>query len=88
MPLALGGPDTHENCKGICRGHHLLKTLLDVKAIAKIKRLIAREDGTRRPRKPIPSPGFKPAGGKGFRWGKRKFPKRKPRRELLNAGNC
>ena len=34
------------------------KTANDAKIRAKIKRLIAREDGTRKPRKAIPSRGF------------------------------
>lgn len=34
------------------------KTRRDVKAIAKVKRIVKRLDGTRRERKPILSPGF------------------------------
>ncbi len=39
IPLAMGGPDTLENCEGLCGAHHLAKTaLVDVPAIAKAKR--------------------------------------------------
>jgi hypothetical protein len=37
---------------------HKVKTAKDATVRAKVKRLIAREDGTRRPRQPIPSRGF------------------------------
>ena len=54
-PLALGGRDEDGNCEGLCRACHLIKTRADVKAIAKANRIIARRNGTRRPRKPIPA---------------------------------
>lgn len=38
----------------------------DAPAIAKIKRIEARENGTRRPRKPIPSQGFDTSKTRGF----------------------
>lgn len=37
---------------------HKVKTANDATVRAKVKRIIAREDGTRRERKPIPSRGF------------------------------
>lgn len=54
IALALGGPDSDANCRPLCRAHHLQKTKLDQKLIAKAKRLLKRADGTRRPRKAIP----------------------------------
>ena len=55
--------ETHdaENLQALCPPCHRLKTKLDVRGIAKVKRLIAREAGTRRARKPIASPGFSKA---------------------------
>jgi 5-methylcytosine-specific restriction endonuclease McrA len=56
--LALGGKDDERQMEPLCGPHHLQKTRRDVKMIAKAKRIIKREDGTRRPRKPIPGRGF------------------------------
>lgn len=55
IPLELGGSDTLDNLQPLCaRPCHQIKTAWDVKAIRKAARLRAREDGTRRPRQPIP----------------------------------
>lgn len=52
---------------------HKLKTAQDAKTRGHVKRMAARHDGTRRPRKEIQSPGFQ----KGHRpFPKRPFPKR------------
>lgn len=51
------------------------KTTGDHKTIAKVKRLEARHNGTRRPRKPIPSPANPWPKGK-TQWAKRGFEKR------------
>jgi hypothetical protein len=42
------------------------KTLGDQSAIAKCKRLVARQEGTRRPRQPIASRGFDKSQTRGF----------------------
>lgn len=42
------------------------KTKGDITTIAKVKRIEARLNGTRRPRKPIPSPGFDTSRTRGF----------------------
>lgn len=55
IPLELGGSDDDTNLAAICRPCHLLKTLTDLKAIAKARRLRKRADGTRRERQPIPT---------------------------------
>lgn len=50
IPLALGGRDSDENCWPLCRMHHRQKTILDVKMIAKAKRLVRKESPeTRKP---------------------------------------
>ena len=53
--LWMGAPDEDEDCRPLCATCDGKKTPGDLKRIAKVKRIIAREDGTRRPRKPIPS---------------------------------
>lgn len=45
IALALGGPDTDENCRPLCGPHHLQKTALDRKLIAKADRLQAKARG-------------------------------------------
>ncbi len=73
--LELGAADTLDNLQGLCKPHHLLKTLTDLKAIAKARRLRKRADGTRRERKPIAahvSP-WPPAGSRKLQ--SRGFPK-------------
>ena len=71
LALALGGRDVDENCEGLCKACHLTKTKSDVKAIAKANRIIARRNGTRRPRIPIPThanpwPKGRELKGRGF----------------------
>ena len=77
IPLELGGADEDHNLEPLCGEHHKRKTRLDAKLIAKARRLRRRDDGTRRPRKPIPSPANPWRKGK-TQWPKRGFQKRKP----------
>lgn len=59
VSLFLGGADDASNTVALCVPcHRGEKTPADAKAHAKVKRLLARQDGSRRPRKPIPSRGF------------------------------
>ena len=39
IPLALGGKDEDENLEPLCRHHHRIKTIRDVKMIARAKAL-------------------------------------------------
>ncbi len=55
IPLALSGKDELANWQLMCRLHHLAKTAIDVAIIAHVKRIHARQDGTRRERKVIPA---------------------------------
>lgn len=66
VPIALGGRDDDDNLTAMCRYHHAQKTRLDVKMIAKAKRIQARENGTRRERPKIASRGFDKTKTKGF----------------------
>lgn len=56
IPIALGGKEEDANLRPLCPTHHLQKTRLDVKMIAKAKRLNG-ETGNRK-RKAIPSRPF------------------------------
>ena len=59
ITLFLGGADDESNTVALCVPcHRGVKTPADAKVHAKVKRQIARQDGTRRPRPPIPSRGF------------------------------
>jgi len=59
ISLFLGGADDETNTVALCVPcHRRVKTPADAKVHAKVKRTIARENGTRKPRKPIQSPGF------------------------------
>jgi len=59
ITLFLGGPDDASNTVALCVPcHRGEKTPADAKAHAKVRRIIAREEGTRRPRKAIQSKGF------------------------------
>ena len=58
LALINGGSNEVGNLVPLHPECHRLKTKGDVKIAAKIKRLNAREDGTRRERKPIQSRGF------------------------------
>ena len=59
ISLFLGGADDATNTVALCVPcHRGEKTPEDAAKHAKVKRLIARQDGTRRARKPIPSRGF------------------------------
>lgn len=73
LPLFVGGGNNIENRGMWCVPCSSDKTKGEAGPNAKIRRIIARADGTRKERKPIPSRGFQP--------GKRKlvsrpFPKR------------
>jgi 5-methylcytosine-specific restriction endonuclease McrA len=69
LPLWLGGSNREKNLEGLCPAHHAAKTKAEASLRAKAKRIEARENGTRRERKPIASS----AGG----WPKgRKIPTR------------
>ena len=70
ISLVGGGDNLMRNWQPLCAPCHLEKTRLDVAIGAKIKRIVARIEGTRRPRKPIPSP-LKPWPKGKTRWGKR-----------------
>lgn len=61
-----GGTDLDGNFQLLCVSCHKTKTRADHATGAKIKRIIAREEGTRRPRKAIQSPGFNTSLTKGF----------------------
>lgn len=59
ITLFLGGADDASNTVALCVPcHRGEKTPADAKVHAKVKRLLARQDGTRRPRKAIQSAGF------------------------------
>lgn len=58
LALSLGGTNDDENLYPALVKPHKEKTRQDVKAVAKCKRIEARENGTRRQRKPIPSRPF------------------------------
>lgn len=58
LTLWMSGPDEDHNCEALCILCHKRKTKADKSAIAKVKRIHARIDGTRRLRRPIPSRGF------------------------------
>ena len=58
QPLWITGDDSDDAIKPAHTTCDKPKTAIDQKTIAKLKRIIAREDGTRRPRKAIPSRGF------------------------------
>lgn len=58
IQLWLGGPDDDAQMRPLCAPCDLTKTANDAKIRAKVKRLIARENGTRRKRKEIPSRPF------------------------------
>ncbi len=53
-PLGLTGTNEDDNWQPLCDVCDAIKTPADQRRIAKAKRLVAREDGTRRPRKAIP----------------------------------
>ena len=73
IPVWDGGDDDDgPNMRPVHKACDVRKTAKDQCSIAKTKRIIARLDGTRRPRKPIPS---RPFGKQKPRWPKRKFPK-------------
>ena len=58
-PHALGGGNGADNLQNLCIPCHRAKTRHDVKAIAKVKRIVRKQAGTWRPnRKRIRSRGF------------------------------
>jgi len=56
--LWMGGPDEDEFLKFLCGPCCKIKDAKDASARGKVRRIIAREEGTRRPRKAIQSAGF------------------------------
>lgn len=74
IPLWAKGSNKDENLEGLCVPHHKQKTQAEAKMRAKVNRIEAREEGTRRERKAIPSAPFQ----KGVKraWGSRPFPKK------------
>ena len=74
LPLWLGGSNREKNLEGLCPAHHAAKTKAEASLRAKAKRREARDQGTRRERKPIPSRGF-PTGKRAIP--SRPFPKRR-----------
>lgn len=59
LALWMGGTDADDNLEGLTEGHHKIKTRADAAARAKVKRLIAKEDGTaRKPNRTIASRPF------------------------------
>lgn len=58
IPLFMGGADDDANLRFICQPCDKLKTAGDHTNAAKVRRIHAREDGTRKPRKAIPSAPF------------------------------
>lgn len=66
-PLWIKGSDADSEFGPIhAKPCNKIKTAADLKNIAKVKRLIAKEDGTRRPRKAIQSRGFDKTKSRGF----------------------
>jgi 5-methylcytosine-specific restriction enzyme A len=57
IPLAIGGRDDDGNLRPLCRSHHAVKTKLDVRLIAKAKR-INRKSGEPKPPGKIKSRPF------------------------------
>lgn len=67
IALALGGTNDMANRELWRKPCAALKTASkDAPAIGKVRRIIARREGTRRPRKPIQSRGFDKSKTKGF----------------------
>jgi len=58
IALELGGPDSFENLFPLHVMCHREKTTIDIKAIARAKRIAAREAGFKRRKKKIPSRAF------------------------------
>lgn len=56
--LELGGPDTDENCEGLCEPHHAAKTARDIKMIARARRLRKDLAGLQKSKRPIPCRPF------------------------------
>lgn len=54
IPLELGGSDADHNLEPLCDPHHQL----DVRMIARARRIRKREAGETRPKRPIKSRGF------------------------------
>lgn len=61
-PLWAGGSNRDDNLEGLCVPHHVQKTKAEASARAKCKRIEARENGTRRPRKAIQGPKLQSGG--------------------------
>lgn len=57
-PLWMGGTNRDDNLEGLCPAHHKAKTSLEARIRGRVNRIVARLEGTRRPRKAIPSRPF------------------------------
>lgn len=66
LPLWLGGSNREKNLEGLCPAHHAAKTKAEASLRAKAKRREQRDQGTRRPRKPVASRGFDKSQTRGF----------------------
>lgn len=64
--LCLGGDDDFRNVRPLHATCHTQKTIRDVKANAKVKRIIKKRNGEARPKKKIPPK-------QDWKWPKRKF---------------
>jgi hypothetical protein len=58
IPHFFTADDRPDNLTGMCVAHHREKTRQDIKAIAKVKRIIAKHNGLRKPKGTIRSAGF------------------------------
>jgi hypothetical protein len=74
--LVHGGEHHYNNIRIIHRECHKRKTARDIKANAKVKRIIAKRDGKPKPKRRIPSRsmgkgnGFPPKGSRKMNWRK------------------
>lgn len=84
LPLWSGGSNANDNLEALCVDCHKQKTVAEAKARAKATRIEAREEGTRRPRKPILGRGFGSVS-RGFD-GNIKLTKKAARTQAANDG--
>lgn len=69
LPLWIGGTNRDDNLEGLCVEHHKAKTSLEARIRGKCNRIVARDTGTRRERRPIPQRvdgGWPPKGSVKF----------------------
>lgn len=73
IPLWMGGSNRDENLEGLCPAHHKAKTKAEASIRGKVKRIIKRESGEKKPSR---------LKGRGFPKQSRKLPSRPfPKRE-------